>query len=443
MITYLKLKSKHFNSEFMNVSVVGTGYVGLVTGVGFALLGNRVTCVDIDRNKVKAINKGKTPIYENGLENALKKMILEKRLKASPDLKEAINDTEITFISVGTPSKKDGSIDLRFIKEVSKEIGNVLKSKKGYHVIVVKSTVVPGTTEKIVLPLIERHSAKKVGKNFGLAMNPEFLREGNALKDFLKPDRVVIGAHDKKSGLTIERLYKSLNTKILKTDLKTAEMIKYASNAFLATKITYANEIGNICKLLDIDTNRVMEAVGLDFRINPHFLRAGVGFGGSCFPKDVKALVKTSEKLRYEPKLLKNVLEINERQKVKIIELLKKRAGSLKKKSVAVLGLAFKPETDDIREAASIKIVDALLKEKAIVNVHDFKAMDNFKRIYPKINYFDDYKECIKRAGIILIVTEWDAYSKLSNKELKGKIVIEGRRILGKRKVSNFEGICW
>ncbi|UCC91297.1 MAG: UDP-glucose/GDP-mannose dehydrogenase family protein, partial [Candidatus Aenigmatarchaeota archaeon] len=250
----------------MNISIIGTGYVGLSTGVGFAVKGNEVVCVDIDKEKVEQINKGISPIYEPLLDDYLKKVLKEGKFRVTTDLREAIEGTEVSFISVGTPSREDGSIDLKYIEEVSKQIGEVLKGKNEYHVVVVKSTVVSGTTENVVLKNLEKFSGKKAGE-IGVCMNPEFLKEGKAMEDFLKPDRVVIGSIDKKSGDVIERLYKNFNAPILRTDLKTAEMIKYASNALLATKISFSNEIGNICKKLGIDVNEVMKGVGLDSRI--------------------------------------------------------------------------------------------------------------------------------------------------------------------------------
>ena len=275
----------------MNISIIGTGYVGLTTGVGFAVKRNEVSCVDIDEKKVGRINLGDSPIYEPLLDDYLKRVLDQRRFKASTDLKSAVMNSEVSFISVGTPSGKDCKIDLKFIDQVSKDIGDVLKTKDSYHVIVVKSTVVPETTEKVVLKNLEERSGKKAGDDFGVCMNPEFLREGVAMEDFLNPDRVVIGSIDKKSGDVIEKLYENFKAPILRTNLKTAEMIKYAANSLLATKISFTNEVGNICKKIGIDVNEVMKGVGLDHRISDKFLNAGCGYGGSCFPKDVEALI--------------------------------------------------------------------------------------------------------------------------------------------------------
>lgn len=427
----------------MKVSIVGSGYVGLVTGIGFVKLGNEVTFIDIDEKKVKMINEGKPPIYEEGIEELMKKY--RGKYLATNDYRKAILDSEITFICVGTPSKEDGSIDLRFVKKAAEEIGKVLREKKSFHVVVVKSTVVPGTTEEVVKPILERHSGKRAFKDFGLAMNPEFLREGMALKDFLNPDRIVLGVKDDKTRELLENLYTPINAPKLVTDIKTAEMIKYASNAFLATKISFANEIGNICKKLGIDSWKVFEGVGLDHRISPHFFKSGLGFGGSCFPKDVKAIIRKAEEVGEEPILLKAVIEVNERQPIKLIELLKRHVPELKGRKVGVLGLAFKPNTDDVRETRAYIVIKKLLDEGADIVTYDPKAMENFKRFYPeigeRITYAKSPEEVLNNTDIVLIVTEWPEFEKL---DYSGKIVIDGRRIKKAEKTAEvYEGLCW
>lgn len=429
----------------MKISMIGTGYVGLSTGVGFAVKGNDVVCVDIDREKVEKINQGVSPIYEPLLEDYLKKVLKDGKFRATTDLKEAIEQTEVSFISVGTPSREDGSIDLKYIEEVSRQIGEVLKGKE-YHVVVVKSTVVSETTEKVVIPNLEKSSGKKASESFGVCMNPEFLKEGKAMEDFLKPDRVVIGSIDKKSGDVIERLYENFQAPILRTDLKTAEMIKYASNALLAAKVSFSNEIGNICKLLGINVNDVMRGVGLDSRISGKFLRAGCGYGGSCFPKDVDALIRKAKDLGYDPKLLREVHDLNLRQKVRLVEQLESRMGDLKDKTVCVLGLAFKPDSDDIREASSVFIISKLLEKGANVRAYDPKAITNMKKVFPDIEYPENAKEAIKDSDACLIVTEWKEFKNLSEKDfetMKNRIVIEGRKVLDRNKISGFDGICW
>ncbi len=430
----------------MKISMIGTGYVGLSTGVGFAVRGNDVVCVDIDAAKVDRINQGESPIYEPHLQEYLKDSLAKGKLRATTEMKEAIERTDVSFIAVGTPSRKDGSIDLSFIESVSRQIGEVLRTKSSYHVVVVKSTVVPGTTDGVVLRNLERASGKRAGKDFGLCMNPEFLREGLAMDDFLKPDRIVIGSIDPRAGNVVEKLYANFIAPVIRTDLKTAEMIKYASNAFLATKISYTNEIGNVCKKLGIDVNDVMKGVGLDHRISPHFLNAGVGYGGSCFSKDMEALISKAKELGYEPGLLEEVQALNDRQKVRIVEQLERKIPTLKGKTVCLLGLAFKPDSDDIREASSISIISRLLEKGAKVKAFDPQAANHMKKIYPGIEYPRTAKDAIDGSDACIVVTEWDEFKRLTDDDfagMKSRVIIEGRRILDRTKVSNFEGVCW
>jgi len=427
----------------MRVSVVGTGYVGLVTGVCFAELGNDVILADVIKEKLEKIDKGIPPIFEPGLEELLKKNL--PRISTTTSTEKAVLGSDITFICVGTPSKEDGSIDLRYVEQAARDIGAALAKKTSYHVVVVKSTVVPGTSNK-VLSVLEEVSGKIAGRDFGVCMNPEFLREGRAVEDFLNPDRIVVGSIDRKSGNVVDELYKTFDCKKMRTDLKTAEMIKYASNALLATKISYANDIGNICKELGIDVYKVMEGVGLDHRFSPNFLNAGIGFGGSCFPKDVAAIVATGRSLGYRPLVLESVLELNKNQPYKMVEILKKRVPDLRGKTVAVLGLAFKPGTDDIREAPSIKIVKKLLEEGAAVNAWDPKAEENFRKLFPNINYFTNPRGALDSADACLVLTEWPELKELEDKDfeqMKNKIIIEGRKVLNPEKVKGFEGVCW
>jgi len=425
----------------MDVCIVGTGYVGLSTAVGFAGHGHRVTCVDIDPRRVNDINSGRCPIFEPGMDGSMKSSVGKNLLKATLDLKAAMASSEAVFISVPTPCDDDGRMDTRFIDKASKDIaGNF----SGYKVIIVKSTVVPGTTENIVKKNLEA-AGKELGTDFGLCMNPEFLREGHALEDFLRPDRIVIGSTDKKAGDLVQKLYDGFNAPVLRTDIKTAEMIKYASNGFLATKITFANEIGNICKPLGIDVYKVMEGVGLDSRIGPKFLRAGCGFGGSCFPKDVQALLSKGREAGYEPKLLETVLETNAKQRKLMVHHLKSKM-DLKGKRIAVLGLAFNPDTDDVRESAAIDTVQGLLEHGANVIVYDPKAMENFRKVFPGIKYASSSREALNGADACVIATDWEEFKRLEAKdfkEMKNSIVIEGRRTLDRNKVKSFEGVCW
>ena len=418
----------------MKIGIIGLGYVGLITGVGFASLGNKVVGIDVDEKKIEKINKGESPIYEKDLESKLKE--IKENFTATTKIEE-LKDCEIIFICVGTPSKEDGSIDLKYIKQAAEDISKILDS---YKIIVVKSTVIPGTTESLIKIL-----GKKVGRDFGLAMNPEFLKEGSALKDFFEPDRIVVGSYDEKTKEILEELYKDFNCPKIFTNIKTAEMIKYASNAFLATKISFINEIGNICKKLGIDVYDVAEGMGYDKRIGREFLNAGIGFGGSCFPKDVKALIAKAKEIGYDPKLLQEVIEINEKQPFKKIEIVKKKVSNLKNKKIALLGLTFKPHTDDIRESRAIPIIQKLIEEDAIIHAHDPKGIENTKLIFPeneKLRYIEDPQEAIDKSDIVLLLTEWPHFRKL---DFKDKLVVDGRNVIPKeqREGLNYEGICW
>lgn len=423
----------------MKLAVIGSGYVGLVSGVGLALKGHEIECIDNDPKKVDLINSAKPPIYELGLEEALKKLVPLK-LKASTGLKEAVLNSDASFVCVGTPCDEEGKCNLNAVEAVVKEIGSALKERTSFQIVVVKSTVVPTTTEKIVLPLLEEVSGKKCGKDFGLCMNPEFLREGFALDDFLKPDRIVCGVSDKKTREIMNSIYSPFNSKILFTSFSEAEMIKYASNSFLSTKISFINEIGNLCKKLGIDTYKVAEGVGMDKRISPFFLNAGIGFGGSCFPKDVKALASKAREVGVGSPLMDSVLKVNESQPLKLIELAKKKT-ELKNKKVGVLGLAFKPGTDDVRESRAIPVITELLKQEAKVLAHDPKAEENMKRIFSGVDYFDSAQKLIDESDVIFVLTEWEHFSKL---DFKDKMVFDGRNIFkNSPKPKNYEGICW
>lgn len=426
----------------MKISIMGTGYVGLCTGVGLAVRGHDVTCVDIDKEKINSINTGKSPIYEPGLDESLARVLKEERLRATSDVKGAIKNSEVTFISVGTPSKEDGSIDLKYIEQVSRDIGSVLGEKDGWHVVVVKSTVVPGTTEDIVKKNLEGASGKQAGDGFGLCMNPEFLREGMALEDFLNPDRVVIGELDKKSGDVVAGLYQGFDAPVMRTGIKTAEMIKYASNAMLATKISFINEIGNICKKLGIDTYDVAKGMGMDSRISAKFLQAGLGWGGSCFGKDVAAIMAKGKEAGCAMDILNSVMSVNDNQPNVFLKLAEEKAGPLEGKTVAVLGLAFKPDSDDIRESRSIPLIRALRERGVKVIAYDPKGMENMKMVFPDIEYAASGREAVERAEIVMIATGWEEFRDPGLYE--NKIIIDGRRIFGDgKKPDNYEGICW
>jgi len=421
----------------MKISIIGTGYVGAVTGACLAELGNHVVFVGRNKEKLDLIRSGKSPIYERNLDDLLLKN--QERIHATSSIPDAIHQTNSTFICVGTPSNKDGSIDLRQVEDVSSVIGSALCSSPDYHTIVVKSTVLPGTTEELVLPILEHESGKKAYVDFGLATNPEFLKEGTAIEDFFHGDRVIIGANDTNSRSTLQNLYIPLDIPIYSTSIKTAEMIKYTSNAFLATKISFANEIGNLCKKMGIDSYDVFQGVGMDTRIGPHFFRSGIGFGGSCFPKDVQALIAHARAVGEETRILNAVIQTNNEQPGKLINLLKKHvypAG----KTIGILGLAFKPDSDDVRESRAIPIITDLLNEGASVLAYDPVAMENFRPLFPSITYAKTAGEVLK-CDTILIVTEWKEFEDL---DYKNRIVIDGRRIAKAiDEAAIYEGVCW
>ncbi len=443
----------------MRVSVIGTGYVGLVSGVCLAETGHSVTCVDIDPAKVDKINKAIAPIYEKGLEVLLKKNS-GVRLFATTDLREAVLNSDISLIAVGTPF--DGSaIDLKYIREVARQIGEVLKDKDTYHVVVVKSTVVPGTTDDVVLPILEQASGKKAGKDFGVGMNPEFLREGEAVDDFMFPDRIVLGGIDKRTQDVMAQLYEVFpQVDKLKTSAKTAEMIKYTANSLLATMISFSNEIGNLCTALGgIDVVDVMRGVHLDKRLTPilesgerivpvftTYLEAGCGFGGSCFPKDVKALIVHGQDRGQPMQLLDSVIAINERQPQQVLDILQRRLPDVGKSRIAVLGLAFKPGTDDMRESPSIPIVQALQKLGTQMKAYDPVAKTEAMHLFGthNIQYIDSLEDTLADVDAVVLLTRWPEFKRvpeLLSKMDKAPLMIDGRRMLDKTQFEQYEGI--
>ncbi|MBI4181419.1 MAG: UDP-glucose/GDP-mannose dehydrogenase family protein [Candidatus Aenigmarchaeota archaeon] len=426
----------------MQICVIGTGYVGLCSGVGLAAKGNQVACVGRNKDKIAGIQQGIPPIFEGGLQELLQEVLRNGLFRATDDFAGAVKEAEATFLCVGTPSGKDGRIDLTEMRQAAAQVGEALPD--GYCVVVVKSTVVPGTTEEMIR-ILEERSGRKAGKDFGVCMNPEFLREGRALQDFLQPDRVVVGQLDPRSGDVLQRLYAPFQAPILRTDLKTAEMIKYASNSLLATKISFANEVGNLCKQLGIDTYAVMGGVGLDHRIGPHFLRAGVGFGGSCFQKDVSALKSLAEDQGVPAPLITDVLEVNRRQRFKIIDLLERRL-PVNGKTIAILGLSFMGGTDDIRESPALDIIPALLQKGAAVRAYDPQATRHVRPLFPQVTYCASAREALAGADACLLLTEWEEFRSLTDQDFSGMrspVILEGRRMLDRSKVSRFEGICW
>lgn len=414
----------------MKIGVVGTGYVGLVTGTCFAETGNSVTCVDIDKEKVNKLSNGQITIYEPGLENLFKRNIEQKRLNFTTNLEEGIKDAKIIFLALPTPEGEDGSADLKYILKVADDLGPLLKS---YTVIVDKSTVPVGTSEKVY----DRIKAKaKV--DFDVVSNPEFLREGVAVDDFMKPDRVVIGTRSEKARKLMDTLYAPFvrqGNPIIFMDERSAELTKYAANSFLATKITFMNEIANLCELLGANVDEVRKGIGTDSRIGKRFLFPGIGYGGSCFPKDVKALSKSSIDVSYDFKILNSVMKVNEDMKTKLIPTIKKHFNNnLKGLTIAMWGLSFKPHTDDIREASSLYNIKALLSEGVKLRVHDPEAMENVRRVIgDQIEYSPSLYDASAGADAILIVTEWPEFRTPDfdrlNSIVKNKVIFDGRNL--------------
>lgn len=413
------------------IAVVGTGYVGLVAAIGFADFGNDVIGVDIDKEKIDALNKGISPIYEQGIYDYLDRNLKSKRLKFSSDIASSIRESEVIFIGVGTPSKENGEADLSQVETVVKEI---CKNLNGYKVIVVKSTV-PIGTNRWIKDYIKRETNSD---NFDVVSNPEFLREGRAIVDFFHPDRVVIGYESEKSIDVIKDIYRSLyllETPFVWCNYETAELIKYANNGFLATKITFINQIANLSEAIGADVTKVAKALGMDGRINSKFLHPGPGYGGSCFPKDTKALVEIGAKYDVEMSLVKEVIHSNELQKQRMVKKLKSNVGDLNNKCISILGLAFKSETDDMRESPAISIINELIESNSIVKVHDPKAMDVARNIFgDKIIYCSSGLDAIKDSDALLLITDWNEYRSLNltdvAKLMRTKIIIDTRNVL-------------
>lgn len=424
-----------------DVSIVGLGFVGLSTAVSFAKLGMKVAGIDIDNNKVSMISKGFAPFHEPGIKELLE--ATRKQFKVSTNM-QLVRNSPLIFITVGTPSKEDGSIDIRFLIAASKAIGSAIRGSN-YPLIVVKSTVTPGTLMNVVVPEIERASGMSYGKDFGACSNPEFLREGRAIQDTLHPDRLIIGGSEKDANLLksfYEKLYGKGMPRTIIASTYNAELIKYANNSFLAMKISFMNQIACICeKLPGGDVQVIAEGIGLDERIGKLFLGAGSGFGGSCFPKDIKALMHFSKRLGYSPPIVEATMKVNEDQPLRVVKMAEEKLGSLEGKKIAVLGLAFKPHTDDMREAVSVKIVEELLRKRANVSAHDPKALKNASLVFgDKIELVGDLNKCLKSADCAILVTEWDEYSKLEpdyfRSLMRKPIVIDGRRLFDPRRFS-------
>lgn len=427
----------------MNIAIIGTGYVGLVSGVCFSEMGINVVCVDVDEKKIEGLKNGMIPIYEPGLEEMVHKNMQAGRLRFTTNLADVIDNVEIVFSAVGTPPDEDGAADLKYVLAVAKTIGENIKK---YTVVVTKSTVPVGTAMK-VKAVIQTELDKRGEKvEFDIASNPEFLKEGAAIKDFMSPDRVIVGVETERAKEKMARLYKPfmlVSDRLIFTDIPSAEMIKYAANSMLATRISFMNDIANLCELVGADVSMVRKGIGTDTRIGKKFLYAGCGYGGSCFPKDVKALIKTAQKVGYDMKVLQAVELVNEKQKsILFYKLMKHFNGKLKGKTIAIWGLAFKPETDDMREAPSLVLITRILEAGALVKVYDPIAMSECKRrIGNKVIYCKDMYEAVVDVDALLLVTEWKEFRmpnfEILNKTMKDKVIIDGRNIYDAKEMKN------
>lgn len=429
------------------VSFVGLGYVGLCTATVMASKGIRIIGVDVDERRIEQLNKGKPPFHEPQLQPMLKAALETKRITFTTDASQ-VAEANTVFLTVGTPSNRDGSIDLTYVKKATQDVGTAIAGSKDYHLVVVKSTVTPGTTTEVVRPVLEASAERVCGPELGLASNPEFLAEGSAIRGTLQPDKIVIGAADSRSGAALTNLYRRIYPKIkvptILTDPTTAETIKYASNAFLATRVSTINTIANICQRVpNADVETVAEAIGLDPRIGPLYLKAGPGYGGSCFHKDIQALISFSRSQNYEPILLTAVEEVNQRQASEIVNLSKKLLGSFDNRRVAILGLAFKKDTDDMREAASLRVIDELLRNGAKVSAYDPMALENARRILgDKVELMPDAISCLKGADCAIVMTEWDEFRKLKPNDYKSSMkapnIVDARRIIKRDEFDGF-----
>ena len=425
----------------MNIAIVGTGYVGLVSGTCFAEIGVDVTCVDTNSEKIESLQKGIIPIYENGLEEMVLRNMKAKRLKFTTSLESCLDDVEVIFSAVGTPPDEDGSADLKYVLEVARTIG---RNMKQYKLVVTKSTVPVGTAPKVRAVIQEELDKRGVKIDFDVASNPEFLKEGNAISDFMSPDRVVVGVESARAEKLMSKLYKPFllnNFRVIFMDIPSAEMTKYAANSMLATRISFMNDIANLCELVGADVNMVRSGIGSDTRIGRKFLYPGIGYGGSCFPKDVKALIKTAELNGYPMQVLRAVEEVNELQKSVLFDkLVKQFNDNLKDKTIALWGLAFKPETDDMREAPALVLIDKLLKAGCQIRAYDPAAMQECKRrIGDSVYYACDMYDAVLDADALMLVTEWKEFRLPSwaviRKTMAQQIVLDGRNIYDKKEM--------
>lgn len=427
-------------SELMNIAIVGTGYVGLVSGTCFAEMGAHVTCVDVDAQKIQKLKDGIMPIYEPGLEELVKRNVEYGRLQFTTDLTEVLDDVEVVFSAVGTPPDEDGSADLKYVLAVAKQFGQHINK---YTILVTKSTVPVGTAKKVKAAIQEELKKRGINVPFDVASNPEFLKEGAAIKDFMSPDRVVVGTESEKAKEVMTHLYRPLmlqNFRVIFMDIPSAEMTKYASNAMLATRISFMNDIANLCERAGANVDSVRKGIGTDSRIGSKFLYAGCGYGGSCFPKDVKALVHTGLENDYHMEVIEAVERVNEKQKSIVYDKIIKAIGSAKGKTIAIIGLAFKPETDDMREAPALVVIDKLLKDGATVRVFDPVAMDECKRrIGDVVTYCKNMYDAADGADVFALMTEWRQFRMPSwsviKKVMAGNIVVDGRNIYDRKEL--------
>ena len=419
----------------MNIAVIGSGYVGLVTGVCLAEIGHKVICVDNNLEKIRALKQGRVPIYEPGLSDLMKKLRSRKRLFFSTSVREATRKSDVIFIAVGTPSKKNGEADLTYVENVARQIAAHMDS---YKLIVEKSTV-PADTGKRIERTIRLNLSRRLSQKieFDVASNPEFLREGTAIEDFMKPDRVVIGVESKRAEKLLREMYKPLKTKLVITNINSAEIIKHASNSFLATKISFINAVSQICNRVGADVLKVAEGMGYDKRIGRSFLDAGIGYGGSCFPKDVDAFIRLSEKAGYDFRLLKEVRSANEQQKDTFVKLIEDKLWIIKDKVIGVLGLAFKKDTDDIRNAPALGIIFDLQAEGAKIRAYDPKAMANARQVMKKVTFCKDSYQVARGCDCLLLITEWDEFRRLDFRKVRSlmrqAIIFDGRNLYDPR----------
>lgn len=434
----------------MNIAIVGTGYVGLVSGTCFAEMGVNVTCIDVNEAKINSLLSGEIPIYEPGLDEMVLRNHREERLNFSTDLTSVLDKVDIVFSAVGTPPDEDGSADLQYVLAVAKQFGQNIKK---YTILVTKSTVPVGTAQKVKAVIQEELNKRGVDIPFDVASNPEFLKEGAAIKDFMSPDRVVVGVESEKAKEMMSKLYRPFllnNFRVIFTDIPSAEMIKYAANSMLATRISFMNDIANLCELVGADVNMVRKGIGADSRIGNKFLYPGCGYGGSCFPKDVKALIKTAEKSGYSMRVLKSVEEVNEYQKTVVFQKLSKHyGGALKGKTIAIWGLAFKPETDDMREATSLVTIKLLQEANCRIRVYDPVAMNECqRRIGNSVEYASDMYDAVLNADALLLLTEWKQFRMPSwgviKRSMSRPFIIDGRNIYDSQELKNlgFEYNC-